>query len=57
MNKLDVVARAHAAAGTKSAKVKATLEAGNYALVCFLPVAKSGPPHAARGMAREFEVT
>ena len=56
MARLEVVGRSSAEPGQKGAKVKAQLEPGRYALVCFLPVAGSGPPHFTRGMLREFTV-
>jgi hypothetical protein len=56
MARLKVLGRSFAEPGREGAKVKAQLEPGRYALVCFLPVAGSGPPHFTRGMLREFTV-
>ena len=56
MARLEVVGRSSAEPGQKGAKVRAQLEPGRYALVCFLPVAGSGPPHFTRGMLLEFTV-
>ena len=37
--------------------VDANLEAGNYAFVCFIADKTGGPPHIAKGMISEVEVT
>lgn len=36
---------------------KATLEPGNYALICFIPDAKDGKPHFVHGMVHEITVS
>ena len=36
--------------GGTSAVIDVDLQSGNYALVCFIPDAKGGPPHAVKGM-------
>ncbi len=56
MAKLDVVGRSFAEPEQQGTKVEAELGAGRYALVCFLPVGGTGPPHFERGMVREFTV-
>jgi hypothetical protein len=56
MAKLDVVGRSFAEPDQQGTKVEAELGAGRYALVCFLPVGGTGPPHFERGMVREFTV-
>ena len=56
MAKLNLVGRSVAEPGQEGLKVRAQLKPGRYALVCFLPVAQSGPPHFTRGMIREFTV-
>lgn len=57
MSKLNVVGRSLADPGQQGPDVEAQLKAGKYALVCFLPVAESGPAHFTRGMVHEFTVT
>ncbi|HEX2063140.1 MAG TPA: hypothetical protein VHE80_01825 [Acidimicrobiales bacterium] len=56
MAKSDVVGRSFAEPDQQGTKVEAELGAGRYALVCFLPVGGTGPPHFERGMVREFTV-
>jgi uncharacterized cupredoxin-like copper-binding protein len=56
MANVDVVGVAQAAPGEKSATVRAKLQAGEYALVCFIPTAGSGAPHFAHGMTAAFSV-
>ena len=36
--------------------VELDIEAGKYAVLCFVPDREGGPPHAARGMISEVEV-
>jgi hypothetical protein len=43
--------------GGTSQLVDANLEAGNYAFVCFISDKTGGPPHIAKGMISEVEVT
>ena len=43
--------------GGTSQLVDANLEAGNYAFVCFIADKAGGPPHIAKGMISEVEVT
>lgn len=42
--------------GGRKQLVQVELEAGRYALLCFVPDRKGGPPHALRGMISEVEV-
>ncbi len=42
--------------GGRHAYIRATLEPGNYALICFLPDAKDGKPHIAHGMMKQIKV-
>ena len=37
--------------------IQVTLPAGNYGLICFLPDAKDGKPHAVHGMAKDLKVS
>ncbi len=55
-SRLNIVGRSVADPGQEGPSLKAQLKAGNYALVCFLPVGGSGPPHFSRGMVQEFTV-
>lgn len=54
---VDILGFSMAAPGAKGDKIEATLEKGNYALVCFLPVGGTGAPHFTAGMLRPFTVT
>jgi uncharacterized cupredoxin-like copper-binding protein len=40
----------------ESNQVTADFEAGEYALLCFVPDAKDGKPHVAHGMVRQITV-
>ena len=62
MAKVDMVAAVFAPPGDESYSV-ADLEAGDYAMVCFIPTGASeenpegtGPPHFIQGMLAEFTV-
>lgn len=57
MSKTEFVAAAFAPPGESSSSL-ATLEAGDYAMVCFIPVGggEDGPPHFTQGMIHEFTV-
>ena len=41
----------------KNAFFEATLEPGDYGMVCFLPDAKDGKPHVQHGMMKQFKVS
>lgn len=41
----------------KTAFFEATLEPGDYGMICFIPDAKDGKPHFAHGMAKQFKVS
>lgn len=42
--------------GGRHAYINATLEPGNYGLICFMPDAKDGKPHLMHGMIKEIKV-
>ena len=58
-SKTEFKGEAFAAAGDSS-KTLASLDAGDYAMVCFLPIGspdvEDGPPHFTEGMVHEFTV-
>lgn len=56
MTKVEVVGQAQAEPGRKSEKLTVNLDAGRYALLCFIPTGEGGPPHFEQGMKAAFVV-
>lgn len=56
MTKVEIVGQAQAEPGRKSEKLTVNLDAGRYALLCFIPTGEGGPPHFEQGMKTEFVV-
>lgn len=56
MTKVEVIGQAQAGPGSKSEMLTVNLDAGRYALLCFIPTGDGGPPHFEHGMKADFVV-